>query len=502
MQHEPNCASRGATIVLLVVALSASCSSHQECNLQLSGPPTSAVSPTEGYYCTSLPSPPPSARVQILVDSSGSMNGFRGAMPAVESWIRQGISTMNGAQISLNKYRGCYFNKRIGISECNPDLGRPLATFHPVADTNLDQAIDSAAGYDLTFILTDGVAFTGSGRGDCVGGVDSACVARTLKNVLKTYEAENHGAPGGLWLLPLMTHFDGIYYSAQSVRSQDFHRGLIRDQVQQDVSNSVSIEKPRNGSDGELIYDYHGPKVLFTIILGKNPGLGRAALLALSQSMEMKEIHQVQKPSDWHEGVAALPPIEIFPGTLPYLHWRAAENSSEMNSCGPIEFSWRGEEQTIQLHCRDQAAQILVTLPIQHKESPSACITIKLLAPLDVSLDQRTSRGLLTDYRLTSVTRSMNLLLSCPSQKLQPGVTEVYRWNARPNYKNAADCLAQPQMGGCPKGDLLSKVDTIRPAEQPQRGFGIAAAVKLFYEDAGDMSVNPAFADLRVTGGH
>lgn len=494
-------------LALAVLATFTVACGNAGCNLELSGTRITSEPVAQAYYCPEPPKSPLFARVQLLIDSSGSMNGFKAAVPAIQSWMRQGVSGLVGSQIELRSYRACYFNQRLDIGQCSVDLATPQPPFIARADTNLHEAISSAVQYDLTAIVTDGVAFTGSGSGDCAGGVDAACVARTLGRVLSGYQVERDGGSGGFWLLPLVAHFDGTFFSEEPVPARDFNSAAVKDRVQKEVSHLVEIGQVRQVTGGELVYEYHGLKVLFMLLVARNPEVGRAALHALFEQMPLAGVQAIQNLGDWREGVATLPAVEIFPGTLPHPRWQEAKLAStrtprERSFCGPVGFQWQGEEATIQVECREKKAQVLLSLPVAQEASPARCVSVHLLAPFRWSLSPQPSGGLLVDYRASCAEGGLRLLVACParSESGKGAATEKYEWKAAPDFRKAADCLMNPDAEGCAKetANLLLRLDATRPAEQPQRAFGMVSSTRLFLDEIRDATIDSAISELHI----
>src|SRR5574341_498541 len=157
-----------ATLILLaILALSGACRS---CRRAPANQSPCADSPTESApvfisqpvnYCASRPIEPRRGRVQMLVDSSGSMVGFQKAVPQLVNWAQHSFSLLNTSALQIQSSRLCQFSQALpgGIANCVS--GQAFAAYQPSGATNIHEAIRAAKDYDLTLILTDGAAATG-----------------------------------------------------------------------------------------------------------------------------------------------------------------------------------------------------------------------------------------------------------------------------------------------------------------------------------------------------
>lgn len=514
-RNAPFCFASRFTVGPVFLALVFALSCAAPCRLDLGKPQPETEVVSETFYCPETPASPYFARVQILTDSSGSMNGFKAAIPPLQSWMRQSVSLLLGNFLDLKSFRACYFNQDVGIGGCSQAFTQAQPPFKVGGDTNLHQAILSAGDFDLSFIVTDGVAFTGGGTGDCAGGVDAACVGRSLIRVLKDYQVEQQSPAGGVWVIPLVTRFAGVFPTEQRVRPEDFHASEVHDKVQQETGQLVTIKKPRPTHDGLLIYDYQGPKVMFLLVIARQLNLGRAAIRALSQQMTMSGVKAVASITEAKEGPAAFRPVEVFPGTLPKSKWRGANQLYEPGSrrrsrCGAIQHTWDQQSAKVRLECREGTAELLLSLPLERQDSPARCVHIGLLAPFRPAFEPRDAaqgkRSLLKDFRASWPNSQVLLHLLCigsPQAGQGGGGLETYRWTLRPDVAKAADCLAQPLAAGCPKDtiDLLLQVSSENPAYQPHRAFGLVPTLKFFLNEARALGSDPAVAEVSFSLG-
>ena len=219
---------RLSRVLVLAMALLVSCRRTPPHRTLPNFPPAADPAiPAAGFtFCRDDRGVPVQARVQILLDSSGSMVGMQKLVPQLTNWMQHSLSLLRRSSLEIREGRVCQFSTRFetgGASfpgQCSPSLTQPLQGFQAGGDTNLHRAIESAAQYDLTMILTDGVAATGSGgAGDCASGVDAGCVARSLRSVVTSRSPSRREAEDwGFWLIPVVVPYDGKFSASKSSR--------------------------------------------------------------------------------------------------------------------------------------------------------------------------------------------------------------------------------------------------------------------------------------------
>ena len=500
-----------ATLLVLVL-FSQTCSTGP-CRLPpIPVPPQSEVV-SHVFYCPEKPATPLFARVQVLIDSSGSMNGFQKSVPSVQAWMRQGVSMLRGSQIELKEYRACFFDGSRGIGACAQDFGKPQSAFKAQGATNLDQAILSAENYDLSLIATDGVASTGARTGDCAGGVDAACVGRSLISVLKSYQDVQKGPAGGLWVIPLVSRFEGSFPTERALSPKEFQVSQVVEKVREEVAQVVAITDLKQGPGGQLLYQYAGSKAWFLLILARQVQLGRAAAHALSQQMSMSGVQPVQDLSDFKQGLGAFRPIEIFPGTLPAPKWKGANllhdpSTRKRNFCGNVGYEWDAQESVLKLRCRDRNAEILLGFPVETNQSPAQCVELSLLAPFHLELGpaEASTGGMLAASASSWTSKQVSVHLKCGASSQTGtggGRLEKYVWKAQPDLAKAADCLASSAASDCPSEtlSLLNQLSTENPAYQPHRTFGLVPTLRFFLKEAGALAVDPKITMIAFSRG-
>jgi len=503
-------------VVLATVLVGTTCggqraSRSNTCELHLSdaGPKLEWV--TDVPNCVEPPSSPWSARVQLLIDNSGSMNGFKGVMPTVQLWMRQGLSSLMGSFVRLhNPSRGCYFNQKTGIGQCiglAAGFDSPFRPFRTEGDTNFHAAILSAKEYDLSLIVTDGVDFTGSGNGDCAGGVDAACVANSLMEVMEVYGLTGAPDAGGAWIIPLASEFDGTYFSEQHIPPEDFKSFDVIQTTRNEVKQDVRIEKMRQEKNGDLIYNYHGPREWFLLVIARPAVLGRAAVNGLWQKVGMPDVHSLTSISDLKDGLGVFKPVEVFPGYLPpgklgALHPLGMEQDvTGKTECPPIEVGWWRENAVVKLNSVVHG-EALRRLTMSRENSPAKCSPLGMAMPFQMWLEKRgggAPPNSIHAYSLSWNKASLDVHLVADKSSTLPTCGKAdsldVLWTAQPNFGDAADCLVTDS---CTSGytGMLRQIDATDPASQPHRVFGLVPTLKMFWNQAGKKSQKSSLAEL------
>lgn len=437
-------------------------------------------------YCWQGRDTPQPVSVQLLFDSSGSMNGFAQAVPRVQRWMQQAVSGLRISQVETLRFRACYFNQSIGISNCQGAFG----PFEPFSSTNLHEAIQSAREFDLTVIATDGVAATGAGTGDCAAGVDTACVAKSMRDVIRNYVSI---ADPGIWLIPTISTFDGVFYSEQQVPADTFFpdRTVIR--IQEEVGQRVRIDEPFVSEKGELNYRYQGPKTWFLLIIARTTDLGRAAVRSLWNQMSSNGITSVSSYRDWNGGVGAVRAVEVFPGVLPKADLVPRQIDNSRNGRGTIGVK-EVEESLVKLACEGQRgrnAKRVVEFVVRPRLQHTRCVEVGLLMPLAITVDTSDSKCLVTEPSASWTDREIHFSLECDSAQLSCTSPARVVLKAPPIFADFVECLLGESSESCgervPVGhsaNLLQALSATVPHEQPHRVFGLLSILQQFLEDS------------------
>lgn len=457
-------------------------------------------------YCWTRPTASHPARVQVLVDASGSMLGHRQIMPRLSDWLRKGVSQLRGATLAVEEYRMGYFTQQRGVFNTT-DWNEPPASFDPRGDTNLHEALRTTSAYDLSFVLTDGVAATGSGgSGDCSGGVDAACVARALREAV--HEGETGDVDRGIWIIPLMTTYSGKFFTEERLDPSTFEAAATREAVETDLATSVVVQNPST-AQGRLTFDYEGPRPLLLFIIAKETEIGRAAAYALWRNAEgagLKQAHTLEE-LEADVSLAMLQPIEIYPGLLSRVTWDDLTPIDDPDlHVGTQDVSF-DHDATVRLECfGSEPGKGAFLLSGSTEEATGGCVEFVVLPAARFSMqglseiDQEGMDQVLIGYKRENVDYdSLRLYIECPAEGIAQcdvGKTRM-RWTAQLDYNETANCLADENCMH-PGHRAIRMVSTNRPSLQPHRIFEFSRLLEQFYRQVSDDQRRLILADLNV----
>lgn len=450
-------------------------------------------------YCIPASLPFQLEKAQLLVDGSGSMRGFVNYYPRISEWSAQALSQVRGAGVPIAQTRNCYFSAGRGVHSCRAGaLGPAQAS----GDTNLDQAIASAREHDLSLILTDGVAATGSGTGDCAGGADPACVGRALRLALVPQPGDPATARPGLWLIPMMALFDGPVYTEQ-FPPPGFVAATAQENVARETATNAAIGASYNDRRGHLVYRYRGPRALFALVVARNAELGRGFVAALLARAPAVMIGQAASMKEFQRDIAVLPPIEIYPGYLPPIEWEEAkklDRNGVVQESGTVDLI-PAAAGTVSMACPAKGEhRVLITLPARQGERSSGCIDLQVLPRMKVErsgpvgfdgLNAAHWQGNLGSSTLT-------LDITCPQNwRAGCGVgAPAAVWVGHPNFAASADHLHGP-LPDSPGAAQVAALTTDQVAIMPHRVFGLRETIEKLYRELQNDKVDLPFAQLQ-----
>lgn len=431
--------------------------------------------------------------VQVLIDSSGSMVGFQQIIPNLIEWTKHSVSQLQQSSLEVENSRVCQFNMGMGISKC-ASLSQPVLNFQASSDTNLHEAIRSAKDYGLTFILTDGVAATGSqGAKDCASGVDASCVARSLKEVIHSKLDNGDDVDRGIWVIPLISTYDGIFYTEEQINPNNFDSAETINHIKSDIDTPCVVQDPKAGNDNRLTFKYRGPRTMLLIIIAHWADVGRSAVQALWERTEYLGIQQIQQLRDYKNGVAAFSPIEVYPGFLNPVKWeklQETDNPSEIE--GTIDASLT-DKSTIEISCpKDGSGKSTYTLGGNATPSQvSGCVQIGMLPAFDFKFSPASSENETEmsnfmehyDWKDSSYD-NLNLRLTCSmkSPRFCGSNPLALQWTVLANYGKAADGLAAGGDGSFVQKEI-SNLSTSHPSNEPHRIFAFSKTLESFYRE-------------------
>ncbi len=451
-------------------------------------------------FCWQPPRAPWRGGVQILLDSSGSMVGFRSAVPQVVNWLQHSVSQLQTSTLSVANSRLCQFSEGFGSTQgfgnCT-ELGRSPAGFEAAHNTNVHVAIESAKDYGLTMILTDGVAATGGGRvGDCANGVDAACVARALRTVIGTQGSQPEGVNWGVWVLPLASNYDGTFYTEEAVALNSFDPKATQQKVREETGAQPVVDKPFAGSDGRLNFTYRGPRMMLLIVIARWADLGRNTVEALWERMEglgVRHAESMQDLASLSTGVASFPPIELYPGFSERVEWKMlAESDDESGKLGTMDAYFVREKQSVEVSCPQGETgygRYGLEGASPQADRVAGCVDIRVVPPLTFDLRAAAEGDDLKQF----VRRFEQDGDSPPRLRLglycDASVTRPCRDNPLAaqliglmHYDAAADALATAD-GSHAVARHIAEISTEHPNAEPHRVFGFADTLEAFYRE-------------------
>lgn len=445
-------------------------------------------------FCWQKPMRTKPATAQVLIDGSGSMNGFQQPMRPLVEWLNHGVSQLRGSTVEVQKFRLCQFRQGQGIADCS-ELNQTPRPLRAAGNTNLHEAIRSARDYDLTYVLTDGVAATGGrGSGDCASGVDAACVARSIRDVM---HAGGGGSEWGVWLVPLLATFDGTHYTEEQISPEDFDPAETIKLIQSDTNVEPVIQGAQAGADGRLTFRYRGPRSLILLVFARDAFVGRSAVQALWERAEYSGVRRVEQMQGYTPDLAVLPPVEVYPGFLNPVEWSSLHESddpSQMRGTMDAALERGPGGATISVSCpKDGSGEGAYRLggssPAESRTS--GCVPLRLLPAVELKLrpadggDDAQLGGFISEYRWDAGNyRDLNLRLACGSQTGSQCDRDPLRaqWTAYMNYEMAADALADAAQG-FPTHRYLISLSTNTPSREPHRIFALSATLESFFRE-------------------
>jgi hypothetical protein len=454
----------------------------------------------EMLYDHTRPDSPPKVNVLVLVDSSASMVGFRPVLPSLLQGVEQGLSYSRDLYFNVTSKETCFFNQRQGIYGCKPQIDA-VQVGSASGYTNLDRAVEEAQKADIAVIFTDGVPAGAGASTDCVGsGVDAACVAAALSRAVQGSPGTGKGKMRGVWILPFVTPYDGLYYAEQPIPPNEFDSDKAEKNVSQSINVNTRIQTPRRSGDGTLVFDYTGPRYLLAIVIGEiEPS--RAFIQEFSSRSLFSRIIRIEQTNTFQGGVGLLPPIEVFPGTIPPQSYGSCARKlqggrlvGDLINCQKIGIN------DFRLSCGAQS--YYAEFKFSGTPSPDA-LRMKFLAPLSVS---KASGAMLRGARVSTTIQSAstsdisimagiqcngNKLVDCDGNESQSNLV------SSANFDEAAKQLAGSNSR---IAQFINGFSTRTPATEPHKVYGLSDLLQNFYRRSLPQAELP-FATLKLCQG-
>ena len=450
-------------------------------------------------FCWQKPLEPKRGNVQVLVDSSGSMIGFEKTLPHLVTWVQQGISQLQGTTLIVENSRICQFSQGRGIYNCS-DFSHLTTAYDHSGNTNLHEAIRAAQDFELTFILTDGVAATGSqGSSDCARGVDADCVAKALRDFVNPQSSKGDDVGRGLWIIPVMATYDGKFYTEEPIVPTNFQTKETIDRIRSDIGVEAVVQAPRTEADG-LVFTYQGPRAMLLIVLARWADVGRAAVQAVWERASLNSIDRLEQIKGFSSRLGILKPLEVYPGFLNSVQWKTLQESDKPDERrGTMDVSFEGGSirPLISLSCpKNGSGEGIYTLTGSPTTSGqvSGCVPIQLLPAFQFKFrsvrdedDAELREVLIDSARQNGSYTDLRFHLACnPNSARNCGENPISaQWMAYMNYKKAADGLVSPA-GEHSVQQQVRDMSTEHPSKEPHRIFAFAQTLESFYREVAE----------------
>lgn len=437
-------------------------------------------------YCRPARLQSRSASAQVLVDSSASMQGFPNLLGPFQEWNQQALSYARSYGMAWQQQRYCFFRAGAGVAPCSN--GKFPASAIPAAgNTNLDEAINAARNFDLTVILTDGVAATGRQTKDCAGGVDPACVARSLWAAIQPAPGSSQDTFGGLWIVPMASLYEGPYYTDKVLPTGSFNSSMVQESVRRDTGGVARVDKTFLDKSGRLAYEYHGPRALVVLVLSKDAELGRAVVGALAARRAETPIEAISSLKDFRAGLAAMPPIEVYPGYVPQLTWRKAalgRNADGLNAiCGAMDVAFDEQANLLRLGPTGDPDQAIVDLRGELPAQMADCAEIAQLPVLQVHRSNPARMDFVRAAEWKPLTQPM-VQLQIEARKGHGAAcgddAPILQWRMAPDFAASADRLASNESKTAGMVDTIASDDSVN---DPHRIYGLREMLVKFYRE-------------------
>lgn len=447
-----------------------------------------------GRFCTGQRLGVREASYQVLADDSGSMRGLVGQMPALLAWIDQALSHMRRFEMTWSRARTCAFSSARPLAGCT---GRQLGvgSLKGAGDTTLDEAIASARDYDLTIILTDGAGASGAATRECAGGVDAACVGRSLALALQPRAGEKVELRGGLWMIPLVGHHRGPLFTEQMANPSSIDPAALRQAVTADTKVAVEASGFRRTSSGALLYDYSGPRVFLLFVISRHTDLGRAFVAALQARMEYSQIGRLEKLGDYRGALAALPALELYPGAAAGIRWTGLRVGQP--ACLTFDARLR-KDGKLSVGCSNPRDEAVVTLTAAVAPDSYDCARLLMLPVLRTEIRQDRTLNAVRDFAWRGTAQDpsrplqLQLRLACSRQwqsRLASSCAAAANIVSRRDLPATVEALVSNK-GGNAAMVMLRGVSNSSIIYAPHRAFQLVETLERFYSTLQSLDVS------------
>jgi hypothetical protein len=384
-------------------------------------------------------------RVDILIDSSGSLTGFskENVIQPTYRWVRRAIQQLSAPPQRNVAVSGVWtFDEGHGVERLRDDIAD--YTISPY-NTNLDDAISARApNADAIVIITDGVPYVGGGtKKACAGSADPSCVAAEVLRFLNT----NHDS--GMWIVPLLADYDGpLDTEGQRVPLDDEYTKRITKVMRNEFrrGNQSEIELRVDRLKNELVWS--GPKILVAFVLAKQQRFGRFLVWSLIARAADEQLPVLDASGTWQDAltrrsasaVGVLTPIEIYPGFVPTVQSLNAQQvpfpagnetcAGVMTLTQPPFPKDAGNKATIDFTCGSDYGLRAFDVQLRTSSEPH-CVQVYLVPSMRITSTDESGeyihekRVCIGDGKDATLIASIRLDLSCPGGNINESTIDV-----------------------------------------------------------------------------
>lgn len=438
-----------------------------------------------GRFCTAQRLSVREASYQILVDDSGSMRGMLSQMPVLIAWVEQALSQVRRFDMNWSRSRSCAFSSSRPLAGCSGAQLSP-GGLKGAGDTTLDEAISSARDFDLSVLLTDGAGAGGPATRECANGVDAACVGRALAAALQPRAGERAGVRGGVWLLPLLVHHNGPFFTEQLADPSSVDPAAIREAVTSDTRVAVEVSGLRRGASGTLSYQYSGPRVMLLIVIARQTDVGRAFVAALQARREYAQLSAIANFGEYRGGVAVMPAVEVYPGAASGLQWNALRVSQP--TCLTLDARLR-KDGRLSIGCSNPQDEAVLTLTASAPPDSFDCARLLMLPILRTELRQDRTLRAVRDYAWRGSAQDparpvqLQLRLGCSAQwrsRLSGACHSAAQVVSRRDTAATIESLVSRKTTS-PALSLIHRISSSSVIYAPHKAFQLVETLERFY---------------------
>jgi hypothetical protein len=469
----------------LVSSLSCGGANPRRPTAPASGGGSSLVVPGGRLPLCELQRPAMARTVQLLIDDSGSMAGFRGELAGVANWLDLTLTkVLAGGSDIKNSVQTCLFGGSAGVHSCAP--GRfNTQRFAGRGETALLQAVAAAHNdRDITIILTDGVAASGAGQMQaCSSGVvDPICVARELGRFTEPPPGRANVSGMGIWLVPVRLNFKGVLFTEQRADLNSLDLRAAESRATSQLKSVVKLSGPNLDREGRLELQYEGQRYAMILVLSRSVDVGRTFVHAMYGT-----------PAVSGSGLNPEMPWELFPGMVP-LPGDAIANPAKVSrrqSSGNFAIL-PGPREPLKISCEKEVTGDIV-FP---KRTPVAGTCIEALSfptlelgPAEVLQNQGTASS-----NVFSVDASAAVRVKCGDLKTcAEGVSQISIPTFFSKERTVGALSTDPQLKGAL--DLLNAESLVA---DPHRIHSLRVLVNTFYKSINVGSRVGTWRDVNV----